>query len=69
MRIILPFLYIGGILPKDNKPFSAFLIMICVVKIGFLIPLTAPTAAKVFDSPVIKLASHSTVPFKVRLEP
>lgn len=61
--------YIGGILPSDSNPLSPSTTIWCAVIIGFLMPLTAPTAPKVPLSPVIKLASHSTVPFRVKLDP
>lgn len=60
--------HLGGILPYANltdccshKRFAS--------KTGFFIPLTAPTAPNCKLVPSITLASHSTVPFKVRLDP
>lgn len=61
--------YMGGILPSDNNPCSASTTIRNAVLIGFLMPLTAPTAPKVPSLPDIKLASHSTVPDSVKFEP
>lgn len=60
--------YLGGIRPYAN------LIDCCshkrfANKTGFFIPLTAPIAPYCKLLPSITLASHSTVPFKVRFEP
>lgn len=60
--------YLGGILPYAN-------LMDCCShkrfanKTGFFMPLTAPTAPNCRLLPSITLASHSTVPFKVRFDP
>jgi len=61
-------IYLGGILPYAN-------LMDCcshkrfAKKTGFFIPPTAPTAPNCKLLPSITLASHSTVPFKVRFDP
>jgi len=62
-------LLIGGMRPKVDDPFISSSNTLLATWMGFLTPFKAPTAPNVKDCPSMILASHSTVPDLVRLEP